>query len=405
MSGVLGIKFLHWICGKFNLHFGHICYDDAMPILFKSKDRTFTGPAENGESHWKYYDRSARPEAAKMRDKVEEMLSNYPEEHPPDLVSRLKSRNNDVFTSAMFELILHEMLIKTGHTILAIEPEISTGDKRPDFLVQAPDGEKFYLEALSYAKIRQDEKAGNSIQNDFRNAANEIDCDYYLDVKITGLPKQHPSQKKFKHALQTWAKDLTNDEKQAKARPFIWESNGLKVVAKALFKKVNTDGRNIGMEFGTPGFVPQDGGLKSALKTKMKKYGELDLPLCIAITPHKLFVDFDECINALFGNSAVTFDPDDIQGSVRNTRDDAGLWRSRAGRYTRCSAVLFFKGLTEWSMAKQVGKLVHHPEARHPLIGSSLPVQSFRLQGEYLESVSDEVPLGECFDLPFEWPE
>lgn len=376
-----------------------------MPILFKSKDRDFTGPADYGESDWRYYNRSGRPDVAKIRVKIEEMLANYPEEHLPVLVDRLKSQNNDVFTSAMFELILHEMLIKSGHTILAIEPEISTGDKRPDFFVKAPDGEKFYLEALSYAKFRQDKKAGNSIQDEFRNAANEIDCNYYLDVKFTGLPKQHPSQKKFKHTLQAWANDLTDDEDQAKAKPFIWKGNGLKVVANVLLKKVDPDSRNIGFEFYTPVVVPPDGCLKLALKGKMKKYGELDLPLCIAISPHKLFVNFDECLNALFGDPAVAFDPDDIQGSVHNVRGENGLWRSKAGRYTRCSAVLFFKDLTEWSMAKQAGKLIHHPEARQPLTGSALPVQSFRLQGEYINSESKELLLGKCLGLPLEWPE
>lgn len=379
--------------------------DDSMPILFKSKDRSFTGPAENGESHWRYLNRSGRPEAAKMRDKIEGMLANYPEAHLDDIVRRLKSQNNDVYTSVMFELILHEMLIKSGHLILAIEPEIDTGDKRPDFLVQAPDGEKFYLEALSYSKFPQHEKSGNAIQDEFRNSANEIDCDYYLDVKVTGLPKQHPSQKMFKRALQGWANDLTDDEKQAKSKPFIWEGNGLKVIAKVLFKKVNSEGRNIGLEFGTPGFVPPDGGLKPSLKVKMKKYGKLDLPLCIAISPHKMFVDFEECINALFGNPAVAFDPDDVEGSVHNVRDDTGLWRSKAGRYKRCSAVLFFKNLTEWSMAKQQGKLIHHPEAHHPLNGSALPAQSYRLEGEYIKPESDAVYLGECLGLPFEWPE
>ena len=56
-------------------------------------------------------------------------------------------------------------------------------------------------------------------------------------------------------------------------------------------------------------------------------------------------------------------------------------------------------------MAKQTGKLIHHPEALHPLKGSSLPVQSYRLHGEYMQPESAAIPLGECLSLPYEWPE
>ncbi|HQE70858.1 MAG TPA: hypothetical protein PK071_07045, partial [Atopobiaceae bacterium] len=43
---------------------------------------------------------------------------------------------------------LHELLLVTGHVIVAIEPKLEHTPYSPDFLVQAPDGGRFYLEAV-----------------------------------------------------------------------------------------------------------------------------------------------------------------------------------------------------------------------------------------------------------------
>lgn len=100
-------------------------------------------PPRHKESAYAYLNRSASSEAEQERARIEDLFSRYPAEEGRELALRLRSRLDDQHRAALFELLLHEMLIGRGHRV-AIEPKLAHTWKSPDFLVEG----QFYLEAV-----------------------------------------------------------------------------------------------------------------------------------------------------------------------------------------------------------------------------------------------------------------
>ena len=115
--------------------------------LFDDVERDYEGPISAGETHFAYLNRSARPEVGRIRQFLNDCLDRFPVEHRAGLTARLKS-NDRVHESALFELVVHELLLRAGHTVLAVEPPLEHTPKSPDFLVQSPTDEQFYLECV-----------------------------------------------------------------------------------------------------------------------------------------------------------------------------------------------------------------------------------------------------------------
>lgn len=101
-------------------------------------------PRQHKESAYTYLNRCAG--LAAERERIEEWFERYPAAEQRELALRLRSRLDDQHRAALFELRLHEMLLRSGHHP-AIEPKLAHSWKSPDFLV---DGQ-FYLEAVTAA--------------------------------------------------------------------------------------------------------------------------------------------------------------------------------------------------------------------------------------------------------------
>ena len=88
-------------------------FDDIEPDL--------DGPMAPDETDFGYVSRSNRPEAARVRDLIEDWISRYPDEHRPALVARLRSKIDDAHQSTFFELSLHDLRLVTGHVSVTID--------------------------------------------------------------------------------------------------------------------------------------------------------------------------------------------------------------------------------------------------------------------------------------------
>lgn len=131
--------------------------------LFDESPRTDRSPYV---STCEWLNKSALPEAVAIRETLERWFADYPNrgreeekrKKKQDLCRRFNSGAKDDFYSAFFELYLHELLRGLGCGV-DIEVPASGARKRPDFLVEAPCGETFYLEAT--AIINPEELAEN----------------------------------------------------------------------------------------------------------------------------------------------------------------------------------------------------------------------------------------------------
>jgi len=114
--------------------------------VFEQGPRIDEGPPRPKESAYAYLNRSARPDAEQERARIEDWFERYPAAEGRELALRLRSRLDDQHRAALFELRLHELLLRSGHH-LAIEPKLAHSWKSPDFLI---DGQ-VYLEAVMAA--------------------------------------------------------------------------------------------------------------------------------------------------------------------------------------------------------------------------------------------------------------
>lgn len=109
-------------------------------MLFNTYARTDHQIKRATESEFAFLDRCAWAKVEKVRSLLEQCLNNHPKTEQPELIARLQSGDSRHFTSATFELFLHEYLIRQG-IVLPPHPELPNGSpKRPDFLVTCPDG-------------------------------------------------------------------------------------------------------------------------------------------------------------------------------------------------------------------------------------------------------------------------
>ena len=95
------------------------------------------------EGAFAYLSRSARADADAVRSTLEDWLAGYPREQAENLATRLRSRQDDQHRAAFFELLLHRLLVRSGHRILAVEPKLAHTWKSPDFQTEG-----FYLEGI-----------------------------------------------------------------------------------------------------------------------------------------------------------------------------------------------------------------------------------------------------------------
>ena len=167
-----------------------------------------------GESRFGYLNRSGRPEFEKMRNLLEEWFLHYPEEEQKGLHRRFHSSKGDGYLSPFFELFLHELLLKMECSV-TIQPKANDEtENRPDFLVQTPDGDSLYLEAVAISGESAVEKATNSRKSEIHNAINRRlnSPNYFLDINVIEEGTTAPPARSMVNFLANELKKFDPDE-------------------------------------------------------------------------------------------------------------------------------------------------------------------------------------------------
>jgi hypothetical protein len=110
--------------------------------LFDEYERTYPGYITDGESHYAYLNRSARPEFGAARDLLEEWFTAYPTSAQATLASKFKSDRYGVHLGAFFELYCYSLLRACRFSPLVEQVVDEEKDNPIDFVVgsmQAPD--------------------------------------------------------------------------------------------------------------------------------------------------------------------------------------------------------------------------------------------------------------------------
>lgn len=97
-------------------------------MIFDVCERDDASPKKNQESDFEFLNRSARPEMSRVRDFIESITGSYSLAESKEIIARIKSGDDAHFKSAIFELVLHEALVRLGCT-LTPHPELENGSK------------------------------------------------------------------------------------------------------------------------------------------------------------------------------------------------------------------------------------------------------------------------------------
>jgi len=161
--------------------------------IFEDKQRTDLNFANHLDDLFDFYDRSAKPEFAKVRATINEWFTNYPESEK----SELKTRFRKAFSPAFFELFIYQLFTKQGFT-LTPHPQVPGTKKTPDFFAEKGNL-SFYIEAIEATGISDAEAASNKKVNAIYDALSKLTIpNYWLIIEKLKIKSiQQPSSKRI----------------------------------------------------------------------------------------------------------------------------------------------------------------------------------------------------------------
>lgn len=382
-----------------------------MGLLFDEIDRDLEGRKDAVTSDFEYLNRSNREEAGKVRALIESFLLNYPERARSELVARLRSPDVATYNGAEFELILHELLVRSADRV-ELPPGGARPERRPDFLVTWETGDQCFVEATVASGVSREGASANRRLEAVYEALDSLDSpDFFLSAETTGVPERPISFNALRQRAQIWVASLNYETvlEGNEPEPFVFEEHGC-LVELTVFPRGNTRGNQIGGALGIrsaePMWAQPRVPILSAFKRKCSKYGQMSVPYVVAINALSPYADSGDVVDALFGSRAVRLTSrTDGSRDAREVRLRDGAWCGHHGpRNTRVSAVLAARGLGFWSLARQRMELFLNPWPERSLDGWSLDIDVYRPADGRLAK-SEGRPIRELLNISGEWPE
>jgi len=387
--------------------------------IFDEINRTDNGPSLYAEPEFRYLNRSARAEADRVRQVLEEWLSHYPQSEQAELQARLRSEDDPQHRSAFFELCLHELLLRLGCRV-EVHPTVGECTARcPDFLVAAPNSDQFYLEAVLATDESEEEAAARARENVVYDCLNRLNSpDFFIGMRLRGHPATPPPARKIRALLE---RELAKLDSAQVTRDY--ETGGLDALPHWLFEhdgwridffpipktpqaRGKPDVRPIGLHAPAGRWLNLGATIRDALLKKMGRYGDLGLPYVVAVNILAISVDEDDLMDALFGQEQYLISvAEDGSREVRPSRAPDGAWISKSGpRYTGVSAVLAVARLSPWSILRAATRLYHNPWAQKPYASVLTRLPQGIPCGNQIRRQEGE-RLADILDLPLGWPE
>jgi len=273
--------------------------------LFDSFERTDLAKGSRLEPDYEWWNRSARQDVHDVRVELERWLSRYPARHRRDLARRFRSRHNHLHQGALFELFVHEQLVKAGLSVRC-HPRVSARNgRRPDFVAQTRRGVRFFVEATC-AGPSEDALIAERRKNEVIEAFDSLtDERWSVSVRVSGRAGLGPPARPrdLKRRLRLWLDSLVPGS--LVLEPFIWEAHGLRFSISASPQLRRSDGTSYRrlLRSESPGhasFVPPGhAGIEAAFGSKAGRYGKPRVPYIVAINVLDNFADSSRVMEAL----------------------------------------------------------------------------------------------------------
>ncbi len=384
--------------------------------LFDQIQRTDHESARYAEPAYIYMNRTARGEFEEVRKRLELWFSHYPASEQSELRARFRSDINSQHQSALFELLLHEILVAFGCKI-TLHPTLPNTTKTPDFLVEPLNSNPFYIEAVLATNESADKVAARARINIVYDVIDRKvnSSRFFLWVDVEGAPESPPSANKIVSFLNEHLAKLDPDKVAQD-----YETGGMDALPSWSFthdgwivnfqpipKKPEARNKQGARPIGTQrtGFYKgnRTTPIRDAIKKKAGRYGELELPYIVAVNTLG-FIDEIHIMEALFGKEQSVDLSQSKPVNTQMSRVPDGAWTSRNGpRNTRVSAVLIATRLSPWNLSRGNVRLYHNPWAQKPYTSVLTRLPQAVLEGEHMKKVDGE-SIGSIFGLPNSWP-
>jgi hypothetical protein len=381
--------------------------------LFEDKNRTDIRPAKHIDNEYNFYDRSASPQVSIIREKLNQWFENYPSHEKLEMKARFMTS----FSSAFYELFLHELFIKQGFTI-EIHPDMPDTKNKPDFLVRG-NGVEFYLEAKEATDTSDESKSVKNKQSRLFDELNETNSpNFFICIDNLVLKSNsQPSGRKVRQFLENKLQKFNPDDYEFNNKVFksvsdiTYEDEDLLLEISLLSKSKELRGKSeirpIGVYPGESWWGGTENSIKSSIIKKAKRYGKLDKPLliCINSTSEKGTDDYD-VLNALFGDLRFSYstNPDPTKRNERLDRSFDGFFGNPSNRkYTKVSGVLI---TNVYPSNLHIAK---HWLVKHPFSMSDLNMDVFALTNMKIQR--NELPtllkknINEILEISNNWLE
>jgi hypothetical protein len=387
--------------------------------IFDSGPRNLEGGAVELISQFDYLNASNRAEAERVRVLLDDFLSRYPAVKREVLRDRLRTIDDIAFEASAFELVLHELMIRNGNVVIAVEPSVAGSSKTPDFLMRARDGTEFYLEAtLATGRSMAEVGAQKRLDQVFKTIQSVPSSDFFLSIFSSGMPAQPVSGKDLKRRLGEWLRTLSYDAisevyergHEAAIPVFQFEEHGLRLrispVPRLRSRGTIDPTRAIAGRMLDPLTIQPEIPIRKQITTKASRYGSLDRPYLIAVNALSIYSRGESALDALFGSPEVeTGMMKDGQYFERDARSTDGAWGTPGNpRYTRVTAVISADNLTPWRLRQARSRLIYNPWAERSLLISPLDIDVWRPKDGNLFLTKGRT-IAETLGLPQGWPE
>lgn len=257
-----------------------------MSIFKDNEDRKNTEPKCSVEqSNYTYLNNSALPKNEIIRQRFNELfeLYQYGDVERNEILGRIRGKDEVGYYSASFELIVNAILKNMGFNLVP-HPKLNNGsNKHPDFLVTAPDGGRFYLELVT--GIENDDVHINRFKEKLKKIK-EKNPELNIQHHIIGRIKNSKDIDLCIQQIKAWI-----ESKDYLKEPLIFsdEKFDLKV-------EVSSKILDVPFEIESSQIITNlklDEQILSSLESKSTRYGQLDAPYVIAITPRPSDFSFD----------------------------------------------------------------------------------------------------------------
>jgi hypothetical protein len=354
--------------------------------IFEDKVRTDLDYAKHLDNTFDFYDRSAKPEFAEVRNTINKWFDSYPVNEKHELKSRFKK----TFSSAFFELFIYQLFTKQGFKLTA-HPKLTHTDKTPDFLAEKGNF-SFYIEAKEATDLTESEVAQNKKLSALYDAISTCEIpDFWLcidELQIKG--SKQPSGRRIIELIEAEAKKFTPEAVANQLELDTRRESRHIIIDKPKSPEIRGDSsiKPIGVYPMETFWGGPDESIRNAVQKKASRYGDLDKPylLCINALSER-GVNTISIHNALLGSVAGTWSTNPNNKDFRWERTKDGVFLSDRGPIaTRVSGIFVTRVFPSNAFVAEHW-LLKHPYCKIEMDCKQLDLHYEELQGTYWQNI------------------